>query len=123
IRFIVAGNDDNAALAEFALPPGGYGQTITDATNSWHGEDVWNATNIASSYHYGFWWEDLGGGTGRLWQTRGVDYPVTGYSDLCGTVSACVLDSTGSGTVTGWQGVWGFEGVSQRCLMARVDRT
>lgn len=43
------------------------------------------------------------------------------YEQLTLGVATCVLDATGSGTVTGFNGSYGFQGVSQRCVMGHVQ--
>ena len=134
LRFLV--NSYNGAgdvsLVEFKLPAGGYGGTITSSqqTNSWSQANVFPTLLPGNPPHMGFWWEDLGGGTGRLWMTQGDDYPGNDFwgqptwssVNMTSAVAVCNLDSTGSGLVTNWQGMWGFQGVSQRCVMGNVAK-
>jgi hypothetical protein len=133
LRFIVpARNGDNVDLVEYMLPTGGYGGSVTGAqrTNYWAASDVWNydfttdwvdGSDGAVYSFTGLWWEDQGGGNGRLWSAMGINYPADntqfGY-----TQSICVrdLDTTGSGTVTNFRGLFGLEGITQRAIYGGV---
>lgn len=114
-------------LIEFRLPAGpADGREIGGAqrTNLWVGGDVWpsfsSPDNLLAGHHCGIWYEELGGNTGRLWGSMGLDYPDSTNSGMTQAVTARVLDD--DGTVSGAVGAWGFQGVSQRCVMGRVQK-
>jgi len=114
-------------IVEFSLPSGGFGSNISSSNQT----NIWSGPNLSAVWmgtaHLGIWWEDQGGGTGRLWQTQGMDYPQSFTNPYNGqtcnpefmtsAVSICNLDYTGTGTVTNLKQMWGFQGVSSRCVM------
>jgi hypothetical protein len=112
-------------VSEFTLP-GSFGVDISGVNlkTKWIGQNFWGlhiASGIASN-HFDIWWEDLSGGTGgngRMWSTHGVDYPTSGAGfNAIGLCSAIMVrDLASGGVVSNLAGVWGFEGVSQRCVM------
>lgn len=107
--------------------------TSTVKTNTWNGTAVWKtftdlgypSNQMLIGTHSGIWWEDLGGGTGRLWGSMGIDYPTafpaTPSTDNQ-TQAVTVRTLNSNGTVSGYAGPWGFQGVSQRCVMGRVQK-
>ena len=125
LRFLLmAYNSGSPKLVEFALPSsGGYGQTISSSTNSWSGSSIWPSWTSGWS-HIGLYYEDLGSGAGRLWTTQGVDYPGTysglNYDDMTSAISVCGINS--DNTLGSYNGLWGFQGVSQRCVMWKVAK-
>lgn len=130
LRFItMARNDGSNDLIGFRLPPGeANGQEITSdyRTNIWPGEDVWQEPGVplTPENHVGIWWEDLPGGDNRLWGTFGIAYPgdVTGGTLKGITQAVTVRKLLPDNTVSDFEGVWGFEGVSQRCVSGKVQK-
>ncbi len=132
LRFLVdAYNVGLHDLTEFKLNPSGFGSTIssTHRTNYWRGSDVWQfrAPQALTGHHFGIWYEDLGGGAGRLWQSYGIDYSGSPYAGITSAVATCELSGTNTtpaspGTVNNYKANFGFQGVSQRCVMGRVQK-
>jgi hypothetical protein len=120
LRFLITAPTNKGAwdLIEFALPRGGYGQTVSTRTNLWPSAAVWKDHGLND--HYGLWWEDLGQDGGRLWSSQGINYPGAGTSYLTEAISTRVLNA--DGTVSGWKGMFGFQGVGQRCISGRVQK-
>ncbi len=126
LRFLIiehAGYANN--VIEFKLPAGSFGQTVTDShkTNSWSGSDVWaKSLPWSNDYLKSLTWEDQGNGNdgvGRLWSTQGINYPQNPNDNgMTQAISVRTLNS--NGTVSNSAGLWGFEGVSQRCIYGNM---
>ena len=137
LRFLViayAGGSNN--LVEFSLPSGGY-KTLPEYAARHKllaRHQIWlmsidGVKTVIGGAHMGLWYEDLGDGTGRLWTTQGMDYPQswTGGSGHAlnpahMTSAVAVMTLNNNGTVSGAKGWWGFQGVSQRCVMWKVAK-
>lgn len=121
LRFLLLNfNGSGTDVVEIA-PATSLGGTITAATNAWPSSAAWPSVTNAS-WLQGIHYEDLGGGTGRLWMGQGQVYPGTfsglNFDSMTSAVSNCTLNS--NGTVSNWNGYWGFQGVSQRCVCWKV---
>jgi len=130
LRFLVIEYAVGASnVIEFKLPAsGGFGQTLAAdrKTNLWAGADIWAKSNGLpdGNYHKGFWWEDTGtgdDGVGLLWASQGMDYPQS-PSQIGLSQAISVRQLNGDGSVSNTKGLWGFEGVSQRCVAGRVQK-
>lgn len=121
LRFLITAFNGGANdVVEFAIPAGAYGQTISTRTRLWAGNQVWGgffSASILQGWHHGFHAEDVGGNT-RLWLTAGIDYPGAGYANMTCGVAVCQLND--NQTVSGANGMWGFQGVGHRCIMGKV---
>ncbi len=123
LRFLITSYNNGAYdLVEFALPAGAFGQTIGTRTNRWPGAAVWafRPPSALQGHHHGFWWEDQGGGTGRFWESFGIDYPGSPSQNMTLGLATCTLNN--DGTVSNYRSCWGFQGVSQRCIMGKVQK-
>jgi hypothetical protein len=122
LRFLTFSYDGKvkARLIEFALPDK-LGQKITTLTATW--DDIWSTAphpNIGGGDQYGLWWEDQGGGKGRLWTTHSTDYPSD--AGINNTQALAVRGLNTDGTVSQVMGEYGFQGVGQRAIYGGVQR-
>jgi len=122
LRFLATEYADGAHnLIEFRLPSGAAdGRTIgvSQKTNSWAGPSVWPTFSGSplAGHHHGISWDEAKGG---LWGSFGIDY--AGSGEQVGITRAITFRTLNSnGTVSNHVGPWGFQGVSQRCVMGKV---
>lgn len=124
LRFLAmgyGGTVGNDPVYEFTLPAE-FGQNCVQ-TNEW--KEIFapalSGPNIGGGDEHGLWWDDAKGG---LWCSQATDYPGAGTlgSDTGIYRTSCVTfrQLNADGTITGFQGKYGFAGIGQRAIAGGV---